>query len=74
MKVRIRKDLKDKLFWFNVRQLKTEKYIHEKNIETIDYAIFLNNLTNLYIKARDHEKVNELLTIQRAFLNQGGTK
>lgn len=69
MKVRIRKDLKDKLFWFNVRQLKTEKYIHEKNIETIDYAIFLNNLTNLYIEARDHEKVNELLTIQRAFLD-----
>lgn len=69
MKVRIRKDLKDKLFWFNVRQLKTEKYIHEKNIETIDYSIFLNNLTNLYIEARDREKVNELLTIQRAFFD-----
>lgn len=59
----------EKRILFIAKWYKTEKYIHEKKIEAIDYAIFLNDLTNLYIEARDHEKVNELLTIQRAFLD-----
>lgn len=59
----------EKRILFIARCYKTEKYIHEKEIEAFDYAIFLNDLTNLYIEARDHEKVNELLTIQRAFLD-----
>ena len=62
-------NLKDKLLWFTVKKLRTEQYIYEKQIEAIDYALFLNNLTNLYIKARDNEKVNELLTIQKAFID-----
>ena len=62
-------DLKDKLLWFTVKEFKTEEYIYKKQIESIDYAIFLNNLTDLYIEAHDHEKVNELLTIQRSFLD-----
>ena len=62
-------NLKEKLFWFTAKKLKTEQYIYEKEIKALDYAIFLNDLTNLYIEARDHEKVNELFTIQRAFLD-----
>lgn len=61
-------DLKEKLLWFTVKELRTEQYIYEKQIKAFDYAIFLNDLTGLYIKARDHKKVNELLTIQRAIL------
>lgn len=59
----------EKRILFIAKCYKTEKYIYEKKIEVIDYAIFLNDLTNLYIEAKDHEKVNELLTIQRAFLD-----
>lgn len=59
----------EKRILFIAKCYKTEKYIQEKKIEAIDYAIFLNDLTNLYIEAKDHEKVNELLTIQRTFLD-----
>lgn len=59
----------EKRILFIAKCYKTEEYIYEKKIEAIDYAIFLNDLTNLYIEAKDHEKVNELLTIQRAFLD-----
>ena len=62
-------DIKEKLLWFTIRKLKTEQYIYEKQIETFDYVLFLNNLTDLYIEAKDHEKVNELLKIQRACLD-----
>lgn len=61
--------LNDKLLWFMVKKLKTEKYIYKKKIESINYALFLNELTGLYIEACDYKKVNELLTIQRAFLD-----
>lgn len=61
-------NLKDKLFWFTVKKLTTEQYIYEKKIEAIDYAIFLNDLTNLYIKAGDHKEVNELIKIQNVFI------
>lgn len=61
-------NIKDKLFWFTVKEFKTEKYIYEKQIKAFDYAIFLNNLTGLYIEAHDHEEVNELLKIQSVFI------
>lgn len=59
----------EKRILFIAECYKTEKYIYEKKIEAIDYALFLNNLTNLYIEAEEHEKVYELLTIQRAILD-----
>lgn len=58
----------EKRVLFIAKCYKTEKYIYEKKIEAIDYAIFLNDLTNLYIEARDHEEVNKLLKIQEAFI------
>lgn len=58
----------EKRILFIAKWYKTEKYIHEKKIEAIDYAIFLNDLTNLYIEARDYKEVNELLAIQRVFI------
>ncbi len=58
----------EKQILFIAKCYKTEKYIYEKKIEAIDYALFLNNLTNLYIEARDHEEANKLLKIQKAFI------
>lgn len=46
----------EKRILFTAKCYKTEKYIYKKKIEAFDYAIFLNGLTNLYIKAKDHEK------------------
>lgn len=67
-KEKFRMNLKDKLLWFTVKKLRTEQYIYEKKIEAIDYAIFLNNLTDLYIEARDHEEVSKLIKIQNTFI------
>lgn len=61
-------NLNEKRILFVARCYKTEKYIHEKEIEAIDYAIFLNDLINLYNEARDYKEVNELLAIQRVFI------
>lgn len=61
-------DVKEKLIWFTIRELKTQQYIYEKQIETIDYALFLNELTGLYIEARDHRKFHELIKLQKAIL------
>lgn len=61
-------NIKDKLLWFTVRKLKTEQYIYEKQKEAFDYALFLNDLTCLYIEAHKYSEVNELLKIQRVFI------
>lgn len=58
----------EKRILFIAKCYKTEKYIYEKKIEAIDYAIFLNGLTNLYIEAKDHEKVSELPQFKEHFL------
>lgn len=61
-------DLKDKLFWFTAKQLRTKEYIYRKQKETFDYALFLNKLTELYIEAGCVAEVEKLLMIQRVFL------
>nr|DAH26719.1 MAG TPA: hypothetical protein [Caudoviricetes sp.] len=58
----------EKRIQFIVKCYKTEKYIYEKKIEAIDYALFLNDLTNLYIKAGDYKEVNKLFKIQSVFI------
>lgn len=58
-----------KLLQFKSEQLRAEVYIQKKNRRLYEDDLFWNNLTDLYIKACDYEKVNELLTIQRAFLD-----
>lgn len=68
-KVGSRMNLKDKLLRFTVKKYKTERCIYEKQIKAMEFALFLNNLTALYIEACDNEKVKELLKIQRAFLD-----
>lgn len=61
-------NIKDKLFWFTVKELKTEKYIYERQIEVFDYALFLNEFTSIYIEAECATEVEELLIIQRMLL------
>lgn len=58
----------EKRFLFMAKCYKTERYIYEKEIEAFDYALFLNNLANLYIEAGDYEEVNKLIKIQNAFI------
>ncbi len=61
-------NIKDKIFWFTVKELKTEKYIYERQKEAFDYALFLNELATLYIKANEFSEVDELLKVQRVFI------
>lgn len=58
-----------KLLRFELEQLDTEVHILNKRKQLYKDSLFWNDLTNLYIEARDYEKVNELLTIQRTFLD-----
>ena len=61
--------IKDKLFWFDIRNTKTMINIHKKAISTFDYALFLNELTKMYIEAKTHDEVKELLKIQNIIIN-----